>query len=179
MRCSGCPIPSSRSSGPWILNTLIQRDLSDLQRIGNVEAISRLLRFTAVLSGQLVNLADLGGKLGLNRVTAGKYLALLEQLFLIERLPAWHASEYRRLVKTPKIHAVDTGMMCALRGITRRRLLRNPVELGSLLESFVHNELRKQALWTDGPLTFHHYRDKDLVEVGPGVPAGGAGPPSG
>ncbi len=147
------------------LNTLIQRDLSDLQRIGNVEAISRLLRFTAVLSGQLVNLADLGGKLGLNRVTAGKYLALLEQLFLIERLPAWHASEYRRLVKTPKIHAVDTGMMCALRGITGRRLLRNPVELGSLLESFVYNELRKQALWTDGPLTFNHYRDKDQVEV--------------
>ncbi|MDE2982971.1 MAG: DUF4143 domain-containing protein [Gemmatimonadota bacterium] len=92
-------------------------------------------------------------------------IAFLEQLFLVERLPAWHASEYRRLVKTPKIHAVDTGMMCALRGITRRRLLRNPAELGSLLESFVYNELRKQALWVDDPLTFHHYRDKDQVEV--------------
>jgi len=147
------------------LSTLIQRDLSDLPRIGNVDAMSRLLRLTAVLSGQLVNLAALGGRLGLNRVTADRYLALLEQLFLIERLPAWHASEYRRLVKTPKIHAVDTGMMCALRGITRRRLLRNPVELGSLLESFAYNELRKQALWLDDPLTFHHYRDKDKVEV--------------
>ncbi|MCY3548576.1 MAG: ATP-binding protein, partial [Gemmatimonadetes bacterium] len=147
------------------LNTLIQRDWSDLRRIGNVEAMSRLLRLTAVLSGQLVNLAALGGRLGLNRITAGKYLALLEQLFLVERLPAWHASEYRRLVKTPKMHAVDTGMICALRGITRRRLLRNPVELGSLLESFAYNELRKQALWLDDPLTFHHYRDKDKVEV--------------
>ena len=56
-------------------------------------------------------------------------------------------------------------MMCALRGLTRRRLARNPVELGSLLESFVYNELRKQALWMDEPLTFHHYRDKDQVEV--------------
>ncbi|MCY3611903.1 MAG: ATP-binding protein [Gemmatimonadetes bacterium] len=147
------------------LNTLIQRDLSDLRRIGNVEAMSRLLRLTAVLSGQLVNLAALGGRLGLNRITADRYLALLEQLFLVERLPAWHASEYRRLVKTPKMHAVDTGMICALRGITRRRLLRNPAALGSLLESFVYNELRKQALWMDDPLTFHHYRDKDKVEV--------------
>lgn len=156
MRCSGFPTPSSRSSRPLMRTG---------PRVGNVEAISRLLRLTAVLSGQLVNLAALGGSLGLNRITVGKYLALLEQLFLIERLPAWHASEYRRLVKTPKMHAVDTGMMCALRGITRRRLLRNPAEPGSLLESFVYNELRKQALWLDDPLTFHHYRDKDKVEV--------------
>ena len=56
-------------------------------------------------------------------------------------------------------------MMCAVRGIGRRRLVRNPADLGSLLESFVYNELRKQALWVDEPLAFHHYRDKDKVEV--------------
>lgn len=170
---TGCfPEPLLRASekrGPaWhrqYLNTLIQRDLGDLPRIGHVEAMSKLLRLTAILSGQLVNLAELGGRLGLNRITAGRYLGLLEQLFLVERIPAWHASEFRRLVKTPKMHVVDTGMACALRGITRRRLLRNPVELGSLLESFVYNELRKQAVWVDEPLTFHHYRDKDKVEV--------------
>ena len=147
------------------LQTLIQRDLTDLPRIGHVDAMSRLLRLAAVRSGQLVNLAELGGKLGLSRITAGKYLALLEQLFLVERVPPWHASESTRLVKTPKMHAVDTGMMCALRGINRRRLLRNPAEFGPLLESFIYNELRKQALWTEEPLTFHHYRDKDKVEV--------------
>ena len=147
------------------LNTLIQRDLHGLPRIEHVDAMSKLLRLTAVLSGQLVNLTELGGKLGLNRMTAGKYLTLLEQLFLVERIPAWHASEFRRMVKTPKMHVVDTGMLCALRGIGRRKLLRNPTEFGSLLESFVYNELRKQALWLEEPLTFHHYRDKDKVEV--------------
>ena len=70
-----------------------------------------------------------------------------------------------RMVKTPKMHAVDTGMMCAVRGISRRRLTTNPADLGSLLESFVYNELRKQALWVEEPLAFHHYRDKDKVEV--------------
>ncbi len=147
------------------LNTLIQRSLSDLPRIQHVDAMSKLLRMTATLSGQLVNLSALGGRLGLSRITAGRYLALLEQLFLVERTPAWHASESKRLVKTPKLHAVDTGMMCALRGITRRRLLRNPAELGTLFESLVYNELRKQASWMDEPLAFHHYRDKDQVEV--------------
>ena len=159
---------SEKRSRAWYrqyVNTLIQRDLRDLPRIGHVEAMSELLRLTAVLSGRLVNLTELGGKLGLNRITARRYLALLEQLFLVERIPAWRASEFGRLVKTPKMHAVDTGMMCALRGITRRRLMRNPAEFGTLLESFVYNELRKQARWVDDPLTFHHYRDKDKIEV--------------
>ena len=170
---AGCfPEPLSRTSerrvAAWYrqyVSTLIQRDLRDLPGIGHVEAMTKLLRLTAVLSGRLVNLADLGGRLGLNRLTAGRYLALLEQLFLVERVPAWHAAEFTRLVKTPKMHAVDTGMMCAMRGINRRRLLGSPADLGPLLESFVYNELRKQALWVEEPLAFHHYRDKDKVEV--------------
>ena len=170
---TGCfPEPLSRGSErrtrAWhrqYANTLIQRDLTDLARIGHLEAMGRLLRLVAFFSGKLVNLTELGGRLGLNRLTAGRYLALLEQLFLVERLPAWHANEYKRLVKTPKMHAVDTGMMCALRGITRRRLLERPADFGLLLESFVYNELRKQALWEEDPISFHHYRDKDKVEV--------------
>lgn len=159
---------SERRARAWYrqyANTLIQRDLADLPGIGHVDAMTKLLRLTAIHSGQLVNLADLAGKLGLNRLTAGKYLTLLEQLFLVERVPAWHAGEFRRMVKTPKMHAVDTGMMCALRAISRRKLVASPADMGSLLESFVYNELRKQALWVDDPPAFHHYRDKDKVEV--------------
>ena len=170
---TGCfPEPLLRSSERRIqawyqqyANTLVQRDLDDLARIEHLEAMPRLLQLVAVLSGQLVNLTELGGRLGLNRLTAGRYLALLEQLFLVERLPAWHSNEFKRLVKTPKMHAVDTGMTCALRGMTRRRLLARPSDFGALLESFVYNELRKQALWLEDPVTFHHYRDKDKVEV--------------
>ena len=55
--------------------------------------------------------------------------------------------------------------MCALRGITRHRLLESPADFGLLLESFVYNELKKQALWEEDPISFHHYRDKDKVEV--------------
>ena len=102
-----------------IRDRLIQRSLDDLPRIEHIDSMHRLLRLTALLSGQLINLTTLGGKLGLSRITAGRYLALLEQLFLVERIPAWYSNESKRLVKTPKLHTVDTGMMCALRGITR------------------------------------------------------------
>lgn len=168
----GFPEPLARASErrarAWheqYIGTLVQRDLGELARVERLDEMTKLLKLSALYSGRLVNLTELGGRLGLNRLTVGRYLALLEQLFVVERLPAWHTSEFKRLVKAPKLHAVDTGMICALRGITRQTLLKRPLDFGSLLESFVYNELRKQALWSDEPLTFHHYRDKDQVEV--------------
>jgi uncharacterized protein len=159
---------SERRSQAWYqqyLGTLIQRDIRDLTHIDHPDLMAKLLKLTAFYAGKLVNLTELGGKLGLDRLTIKKYMALLEQLFLVEQLPAWHSNEYKRLVKTPKLHSVDTGMMCAVRGLNRERLLKQPGDFGLVLESFVYNELRKQAVWIEEPLNFHHYRDKDKVEV--------------
>ena len=170
---TGCfPEPLQRNSeqrrNAWYrqyANTLIQRDIRDLTHIDNPNLMAKLLKLTAFYAGKLVNLTELGGKLGLDRQTIKKYMALLEQLFLVEQLPAWHTNEYKRLVKTPKLHTIDTGMMCAVRGLSSARLRQQPEVFGLLLESFVYNELRKQALWIEEPLSFYHYRDKDKVEV--------------
>ncbi|MDN5370558.1 MAG: uncharacterized protein PWP74_1866 [Shewanella sp.] len=159
---------SERRSQAWYqqyLSTLVQRDIRDLTHIDHPDLMGKLLKLTAFYAGKLVNLTELGGKLGLDRLTIKKYMALLEQLFLVEQLPAWHSNEYKRLVKTPKLHSVDTGLMCAVRGLNRDRLLKQPGDFGLLLETFVYNELRKQAVWVDEPLSFYHYRDKDKVEV--------------
>ncbi len=88
-----------------------------------------------------------------------------EQLFLVERLPAWHSNEYKRLIKTPKIHPTDTGIICAIRELNSQRLIQQPEIFGVLLESFVYNELRKQANWINSQLSFYHYREKKKVEV--------------
>ena len=159
---------SERRSTAWYqqyINTLIQRDIQDLAHVDHPDLMTKLLKLTAFYAGKLVNLTELGNKLGLNRLTIQKYIALLEQLFLVEQLPAWHSNEYKRLIKKPKLHSIDTGMMCAIRGLTRERLVQQPADFGLLLESFVYNELRKQATWIDEPLNFFHYRDKDKVEV--------------
>jgi len=131
------------------LNTLIHRSLVDLPRIEHVDAMTKLLRLAAMLSGQLVNLSALGGRLGLSRVATGRYLALLEQLFLVERVPAWHASGFKRLVKTPKVYFTDTGMVCFLTG------LRDPDHAaqgplgGALFETAVLAEIA-HSLWHRG-----------------------------
>jgi hypothetical protein len=159
---------SERRSVAWYqqyISTLIQRDIQDLTHIDHPDQMTKLLKLTAFYAGKLVNLAELGNKLRLDHLTIKKYMALLEQLFLVEQLPAWHSNEYKRLVKKPKIHSIDSGMMCAIRGLTREQLVRQPADFGLLLESFVYNELRKQATWIDEPLNFFHYRDKDKVEV--------------
>jgi len=127
--------------------------------------LAKLLNLTAFYAGKLINITDLSNKVGLDRPTIEKYLALLEQLFLVEQLPAWHSNEYKRFIKIPKMHSIDTGLMYAIRGLTKERLVQHPADFGLLLKSFVYNELRKQATWLDGPLHFFHYRDKDKVEV--------------
>ena len=170
---TGCfPEPQQRSSERRItawyqqyVSTLIQQDIQDLTHVDHPDLMTKLLKLTAFYAGKLVNLTELGNKLGLTRQTIQKYMALLEQLFLVEQLPAWHTNEYKRLVKKPKIHSIDTGMMCAIRGLTQERLARQPADFGLLLESFVYNELRKQATWINEPVSFFHYRDKDKVEV--------------
>ncbi len=147
------------------INSLIQKDIKEIEQIDHPEKMLKLLKLTAFYSSKLVNFSELGDKVGLDRLTTKKYINLLEQLFLLKQLPAWHTNEYKRLVKTPKLHLVDTGLICAARDINSEFLLRHPKELGFLLESFVYNELQKQADWLEEDIFFYHYRDKDKKEV--------------
>ena len=90
---------------------------------------------------------------------------LLERLFLIDRLPPWHSNRLSRLVKASKLHMGDTGLGCALMGAGPSDLVRDRALLGQYLESFVLQELKRQAICQEVPLEFFHYRDRDQVEV--------------
>ena len=70
-----------------------------------------------------------------------------------------------RLIKTPKLHLGDTGVACALLGLDAESLSADRGTLGQLLETFVFQELRRQASWRDDDIRFHHFRDKDGAEV--------------
>ena len=70
-----------------------------------------------------------------------------------------------RLIKTPKLHLADTGLASALLGLDAEVLFKDRAMMGQLLETFVFQELRRQASWHDTPVLFHHFRNKDGVEV--------------
>lgn len=147
------------------INHIIQKDMRDLGQIEHLEVMPRLISAVCQQVGQLVNYTQLAGRIGLPRTTMVRYLKLLEQLFIFEDLPAWHCNESKRIVKTPKAHIVDTGLLSALRRVNLKKMTEDPELLGALVESYVVCELKRLASFYLEPLYFYHYRDKDKVEV--------------
>jgi predicted AAA+ superfamily ATPase len=92
-------------------------------------------------------------------------VTLLERIFLLDRLPAWHANRLTRLVKRPKLHVGDTGLAWALLGVDAARIVSDRPLFGALPETFVFQELRRQASWLADPVDFYHFRDRDDYEV--------------
>jgi predicted AAA+ superfamily ATPase len=160
--------PPGRRRAIWYrdyLETLVQRDVRDLARISSLDVLPRLLSLAAGQTARLLNVSDLAAPFQLSRPTIRDYVTLLERVFLIEQLEPWHDNRLSRLIKTPKVHVGDTGLACALLGVDEASLKAERELLGQLLETFVFQELRRQASWQDEPAKMFHYRDKDGAEV--------------
>ena len=167
----GYPEPLARSprrARQWhrqYLRAIIERDVRDVARVRDAGDLARLLELLALRSAELLNVSGLAGELGVRRDTLEHHVAVLERLFLVRRLPAWRRSQARRLVTSPKVHLLDSGLAATLAGLTADDWLHRRERVGHLLESFVVQQLVAQAGWTDPDLRFWHYRDKDKVEV--------------
>lgn len=147
------------------LTTLVERDIRDIANIDEATRIPQLMAILATLSGQLLNLSQIGGQIGLNLHTAEKYIGILEKLFLVRRLPAWSRNELTRLIKTPKIHFLDSGLQAALLRANADWLQQERGRFGAILESWVYGELLKTMNISTERWFISHYRDKDQVEV--------------
>jgi hypothetical protein len=167
----GYPEPNTRNeqrARQWYrqyLNAIVQRDVQDIANIRDGDELLRLLKLIALRTGNLINISNLMQDIGLQRDTIGRYLSVLERLFLIRTLPAWHRNAARRLIKAPKIHLIDSGLCCALSGLKTADWNQPDNAFGGVLESFVVQQLICQAGWVDNELCFSHYRDKDQLEV--------------
>lgn len=156
----------SRRRKTWArqyIDSLIQRDIKDIASLDKLDHIPRLLKALAQTAGQLCNYSQIGGQVGIDHKTASKYIAVFEQMYLMQRLPVWSGNRLSRLLRTPKLQFLDSGLLSVLIGFSdpmRQRKL-----FGQLLESFVFAELRKQATWAEGEYGIFYYRDKDQNEV--------------
>lgn len=147
------------------LRLLLDRDVRDIARVRDTDALRRLLEMLALRTAQLLNVSSLGNDLGLRRETVEHYLAVCERLYLVRRLAPWHRNPANRLIKSSKVHVVDSGLAASLTGLTEKDWSAQRERFGHLLESWVVQQLVAQAGWTDPDLRFWHYRDKDQVEV--------------
>lgn len=174
--CSGGMPLALRRSGPararWFddfVRASVERDAVELSRIRERQALADLLGYVAAQTGQLLNVTTAAEKLGVSRPTAENHLRLLEDLFLVVRLPAWGKNLRSRVSAKPKVHVVDSGLAARLLRLTPEKLTGiDPTSLtdfGHLLETFVVGELRKQASWLEEPATLGHWRTSDGAEV--------------
>jgi predicted AAA+ superfamily ATPase len=147
------------------IETLINRDVRDMARIASINIMPRLMTLAASQTARLANISELADPFQQSRTTIRDYVMLLERIFLLEHLPPWHSNRLSRLIKAPKLHLGDTGVACSLLGLDADALRADRKTLGQLLETFVYQELRRMASWHSAEVSFHHFRDKDGVEV--------------
>ncbi len=147
------------------LLTILQRDVRDLAHIEGLAALPRLLSVLAARTASPINYADLARVAGLPVSTLKRYLVLFEMLFLIRTVPAWSSNLSKRLIKTPRLVFVDTGILAHLAGATVERLQTEPTQSGPLLENFVTMELVKQATWSKHRPEVFYFRTHTGQEV--------------
>lgn len=156
----------------WIdgyIEQTVRRDSLELVRIHHVQVLEQLLKRLAGQTAQVLNAAKLAGEFQIAQNTADSYVGVLEDLFLVERLPAWGKTLRARAAAKPKIHVVDSGVAARLLRVVPQTISElDPTvlsEFGNLLESFVIGELRKQVSWLDQTAVMGHWRTHDGDEV--------------
>ena len=144
---------------------ILDRDVRDIATIDQLEKLPLLVRLLAEQSGQLSNHSNMASALQISRATVGRYIETLERMFLIDTLPPWFSNRISRLIKTPKHHFLDSGLLAALRRFSPAPPQTDPERFGPLLESFVGSELRKLIGWSNARVTLSHFRTKEGDEV--------------
>lgn len=151
------------------VNLSLQRDVQELSRIRQKEALPRLLARLAGQTAQVLNIRAAAEQVGLTPDTGENYTRLLEDVYLIHRLPAWGKTLRARAVATPKLHVVDSGLASRLLRLSPTQLARHDAtslqQFGHLLETFVVFEILKQASWLGAVAGAGHWRTHDGIEV--------------
>jgi predicted AAA+ superfamily ATPase len=133
-------------SQEWLRNycqTYLERDVRDMANVGDIETFSRFLRLCAGRSGQLLNLSSLATDTGVSHTTARRWLSILEASFIVTLLRPHHRNFNKRMVKSPKLYFLDSGLLCYLLRIPGSEDLRFHASRGAVFETWAVSETIK------------------------------------
>lgn len=159
---------SDRRRQAWArqyMDALLQRDVRDVADIEKLDKMPRFLQALAHTAGQMCNYTQLGGQVGLDGKTAARYIGILEQMYLLQRIDVWARNRLNRVVKTPKLQFLDSGLLATTLNLNTDRVQRDRTPFGHVLESFVYGELLKHASTAQDNHHLLYYRDADQFEV--------------
>lgn len=147
------------------LSAIVERDVREIASIEKLDQLPRFLRALAETAGQMCNYTQLGGQVGLDGKTAAKYASLFEQMYLLKRLDVWARNRLTRVVKSPKLQFIDSGLLATLLDLTADEVTKDKTRFGHVLESFVFGELLKHTTTAEVDYHLLYYRDVEKVEV--------------
>ncbi len=145
--------------------TYIERDVRQVLNVQDMGAFQRFLRLCAGRSGQLLNLSTLAGEAGISHSTARAWLSVLESSDLVFLLPPYHRNFGKRLVKTPKLYFLDSGLACWLLGVRSPEVLALHPSRGALFETWVVAEFVKGRFNLGVPADLYFWRDNNGLEA--------------
>jgi uncharacterized protein len=154
--------------GDWFASyvaTYLERDVRQVLKVQDLGSFQRFVRLCAGRTGQLLNLSSLASEAGITHGTARAWLSVLESSDVVYLLPPYHRNFSKRLVKTPKLYVVDTGLACWLLGIRAPEMLPLHPMRGALFETWVITEHLKQRCNRGQPADLYFWRDNNGVEA--------------
>jgi len=160
--------PTARRRTAWArqyLDAMLQRDVRDVADIGKLDQLPRFLNALAQTAGQMCNYTQLSGQVGLDAKTAARYIGVFEQMYLLRRVEVWARNRLNRVVKTPKLQFIDSGLLAGLLNLNVQEIQRNRTRFGTVLETFVFGELLKHTTTSEDEYRLMYYRDADQFEV--------------
>jgi predicted AAA+ superfamily ATPase len=147
------------------LATYVERDVRHLLNVANLLTFQRFVTMCAARSGQLLNLNSLAADCGISQPTARQWLTVLQASHLVALLPPYHRNFGKRLVKTPKLYFLDSGLLCYLMRIASPDDLLHHALRGAIFETWVVSETLKHRFNRGLSADLYFWRDNHGLEV--------------
>ncbi len=154
--------------GRWYgsyLKTYVERDVRSIQKVTDLSLFQKFLRLLAARVGNLLNLSEIARDCGISQPTAKGWLSILEATYMVYLLQPWFHNRTKRLVKSPKVYFIDTGLLCYLMGISSVDRLLGVKEQGAIFENMVVVDQLKRTTLAAHPPYLSYYRTTDGAEV--------------
>lgn len=152
----------------WLANyyqTYLERDVRDLLNVGDIEGFARFVRLCAGRSGQLLNASSLAADAGVSHTTARRWLSLLEASSIVYLLRPHFRNFNKRLIKSPKLYFVDSGLLCYLLRIRTADELTTHAARGAIFESWAVGEALKNYCHRGVEADLYFWRDATGHEI--------------
>jgi uncharacterized protein len=154
------------------IQTYLERDVRAVSSIRDLATFRRFLALLGSRCGQILNRTDLAAPLGVSVPTISEWLNILEITSQIILVPPFYENFGKRLIKSPKLYFIDSGLACHLLGIDSEKMLRQSPFRGALFEGFVAAEILKSQINRGKTKALYYFRDQQGLEVDFLVPAG-------